>query len=268
MNFKKFIQNENFANFGFEDKEINQDFKDRSPNFKTPDRLGDKPIKIFGLEYLTNIVAKQNLGDLKPKRLFFDQIQWGENVGAIRLRFGTKYDVMMERLSYDLLGNSTWVMKNVFNLNREYFSGKEKVVAEDILKELNRIHNSPQDSPISDYNGLQKLVVSIANRTGAVVNDPLFLEEVLELNDDEYIIKFGLRGFGLQAPDQQRVEQVQIHIKHHKKRGVIQIIETNVESSLSQHEWMLMPSDYEVFFLPSQSTDEIVNVMSTIMKFF
>ena len=133
---------------------------------------------------------------------------------------------------------------------------------------MDKVVGGPVDAPLDNYSDLERLVTTIAQRTSAVVNDPLYFDEIRKLSDHEYILKFDVRGHGLQAPDQRRVEQVMIHLRYHAHRGVIQMIETNVESSLSKHDWQLMPSDFELFYMPSQSQDEIVNSIATLMKFF
>lgn len=266
MKFKRYLK-EGYEIFGYDHKD-EKDARERSPNFPTSDRDGDRPIKGFNLEYAVDLIASHSIGEKQPLRLFFDQVIWGEGVGSIRLRFGTKFDVIIEKLTYDLKSNPLWVTKKVFSLNKNYFSSLEEVVADEIYKELIEVDDNGVDGPISNYNEFERLIKSIAFRTNNVVNDPLFFDSIKKLSDDEYIIVFGCRGGGVQSPDQQRVEQTQIHMKYHSKRGVIQCIQTNVESSLKYHDWTIMPSDFELYFMPSQSRDEIVNVLATIMKWF
>jgi hypothetical protein len=267
VKFRHFLQKEGYEIFGF-DNETSKGDKERSPNFETHDRDRDKPMHRFNLDYTTQIVSQHSLGEKTAKRLFFDKVQWGEGVGAVQLRFGTKLDVIIERQSYDLRGDPVWVTKKVFNLNREYFAGREDSVAYELIKALEEANDGPVDGPKRDFEDFEKLVKIITHRTGKVVNDPLFFEELRKLNDHEYIIKFGCRGHGVQAPDQQRIEQVQLHLKYHQDKGTIQVIETNIESTLARHDWVIMPSDFELIFMPSQPQDEITNTLSTIMKYF
>ena len=158
-------------------------------------------------------MAQHQLGELEPDRKFIDNVQWGQGVGSIRLRFGTKFYVIIERMNYDLKGQPVWLTKKTFNMNREWFAGKEEVIAEELLKELNKIIGGPLDAPIDNYSDLERLVTTIAQRTSAVVNDPLYFDEIRKLNDHEYILKFDVRGHGLQAPNQRRVEQVMNHLR-------------------------------------------------------
>jgi hypothetical protein len=267
MKFRQYLQNEGYEIFGFDDEQ-KADAEDRNPKFQPNERDKDAPLRRFDVDYAAKLVSHHSLGQKHGRRIFFDKIQWGEGVGAVQLRFSTNFQVIIERLSYDLQGEPVWVAKNMFNLNKEYFGGKEEAVAYELMQALDRVNDGPVDGPKGDFKDFEKLVKKIAHRTGKVVNDPLFFEELRKLSDDEYIIKFGIRGHGVQAPDQRRVEQTQIQLKYHTKKGTIQVIETNIESSLARHDWVIMPSDFELIFMPSQPADEITNTLSTIMKYF
>lgn len=269
MQFKDFIINEKFASYGFENYyDRHGDFKKTSPNLPREDGYNDHPMPRFNLEYATNILSRHAIGLRYPKVLFVQNIQWGEDVGALRVRFGTRYQVIIEQLSSDLQGNDVWVAKRLFYLNNDYFANKEEVVADEILKELNFVNENPPESPNGEFDQMDKLMDAIANRTSKVVNDPLFFEANYKINDTEFIVVFLVKGHGVQAPDQRRVERVELHVKYYPEHGIIKSIQTNIESSLKQREWQIMPTDFEFKFMPSQSRSEIVNILSTSMKYY
>lgn len=260
MQFKTFT--EEYANFGFEILRA-EDKKDNKE-----DAEGENPVRGLDLEKLTSIVAKYPLGERMPRQPFFDSVIWGRGSGSISLQFGTKFDVLIEQLSYDLQGNPVWVTRKILNLNKDYFSGVEEIIADELLKELKVVNTMVAESPDKKYKDLEKLVKNVAYRTSGTVCDPLYFEDICKVDDDEYIIRYFVRGSGVEAPDHRRVEQTQIHLKYHQSTGVIQMIQSNVESSMRSHTWEVMPSDFELYFMPTQSVDEISNSLSTIMKYF
>jgi len=134
---------------------------------------------------------------------------------------------------------------------------------------LNKVNDAPLDSPIQDYDNFEKLVSAIAYRVGVVVNDPLFIEGITKMNDRRYLIVFGVRGMGQGAPEQNLVNEVLIDLNFDPRTGIIKMIEGNVESAHAKRQgWELVPSDFILYFMPSQSKDEIVSAVSTIMKYF
>ena len=268
MQFKSYMQNEGAEIFGYEHESAAERVQKRSPNTEYQDENFPLPLVRFDSAYMTDQVAQHSLGEKRPFKRFFDQVQWGVGPGAVRLRLGTKFDIIIERQYPDLRGQLTWITKRIFNINRENFSGKEKTVAEELLDELQLVDQLPPDSPNESYDDFDRLIAAVSRRTAIVVNDPLFHEGVIKLHDNNYIIYFGVRGQGVAAPDHRRVEEVIIDLSFNPKSGVVKMIETNVESPLGVHQWALMPSDFELKFMPSQLRDDVVRVIATIMKFF
>jgi hypothetical protein len=266
MRFKTFLQNEGNNIFGFDNAD-QDDIKTRSPNIARDDGL-DMPMRRLDTGRIANLLCQTNLGEKQPLRLFFDSIRWGQGPGSVRIKFGTRYSVMIERMNYDLVGQPIWVTKRVFDVNNEKFAGKEEGISLELKKALKEVDQSDVDSPINNYDCFDRLAKSIAYKTGRVCNDPLFFETVQKLNEHEYIIKFGLKGQGIQARNQHRVEQVEVHLVYHRKQGTIQAMRLNVESRLGCHDWLLQPNDFEFCFVPTQPHEEIVDCLSTVMKYY
>jgi len=258
-----------FANFGFGDEESEQSIKDRSPNFPSEDGDGNLPLHSFDLDYATDLISEHPVGMKQPRKLFIDKVIWGEDVGALRLTFGTVNDIIIDRLSTDLEGMPVWITKRIMNINREFFSQREQEVVQEIFKNLEEIDETQIDSPLRNYQDFEKLVTAVAYRTGMVANDPLFIDGVTKISDERYLVVFGVRGMGQGAPEQSRVNEVLIDMNFDPKTGVIKIIEGNIESMHKKGmEWALVPSDFIIHFMPSQPKDEIVSSISTIMKWF
>ena len=267
--FWQLSEDNEYAKFGFEHEETEEEFKNRSPNFPTQDADGELPLHSIDIDYITERLSEYQLGDKLAKRPFIDKVVWGDNVGAVRLNVGSVNDIVVDKLCTDLEGKPVWIAKKVLNLNRELYANKQETVIHELMDALEKVNDSPLDSPIRDYENFEKLVTTIAYRTGVVVNDPLFIEGITKLNDHRYLIVFGLRGGGQGSPDQNLVNEVLIDFSFDPVTGIIKMIEGNVESGhAKRQEWKLVPSDFQLYFMPSQSNDEIVSVMATIMKYF
>ncbi len=272
MQFKSYMKTEGAEIFGYEKEKVAELLKNPgSNNGQNNDQVDDNfpfPMLRFNTEEMTDMLAKHPLGVKQPFKKFFDQVQWGVGPGSVRLRFGTNLFFIIERQATDLRGKLTWIAKRVFNINREHFAEKEHAVSEELMEELQIVDESPLDSPKQSYDDFERLISAVSRRTAIVVNEPLFHEGVKRLHDNNFLIYFGCRGMGVQAPDQRRIEEVLIDLSFNTNTGVIRMIETNVESPLGQHKWELMPSDFELKFMPTQQRDDIVRSIATIMKFF
>ena len=100
------------------------------------------------------------------------------------------------------------------------------------------------------------------------MNDPLYYEDVKSIDDNQFFIQFGVRGQGVQARNQHRVEQVCLHLSYNLREGTIRAMRVNTESRLGGHDWRLQPSDFDFTFVPTQPHEEITAVLSTIMKYY
>jgi hypothetical protein len=89
----------------------------------------------------------------------------------------------------------------------------------------------------------------------------MFAPKIKEMSDDYYKIYFGFKGHGVEAPSALRAEQFDIDIVFDKKKGLIRCWGYNIDSPTSQHKWAPQPSEWDEWFAPSQSIDEIVEAI-------
>jgi len=257
------------ANFGFDEEPKRKDFERRSPNHGDPTRCQVMPIQNLDLDYTTELMSRQMIGEKVARRPFMDKVVWGNDVGAVRLNIGTKTEMMVDKLCTDLQGVPVWVTKRMVQLERQDCADQEMVIADEIMQEIKDVDQSPLDSPTNQFDKFERLVTAIAYKAGTVANDPLFIDGITKLNDNRYIIVFGVRGAGTGNTDQSRVNQVMIDMSFDQETGVIKMIEGNVESAHKKGmEWNLVPSDFILNFMPSQPQDEIVDICASVIKFF
>lgn len=264
MNFKLWLEQETtpIADFGF-DKET----KENPYKIATIER--EHPIHRFDIEEMGTYLAMRKLNSHPCKIQFVNQYVWGETVGATRVRINTGLQLFIDRKGVDLLGNERWLTKKSFQINREGYGGYEDVVAEEIFEVVKEVSSLPLDVPKENWPNLERTVVSVANKLQRTAKEVLMFENITRVNENRYIIVFGLRGHGIEAQDQRRVEENVTEVIFDKNSGSLRILNTNVESDVGgAHTWEIMPSDQDFIFFPTQDNEEISEVVSTPMKFY
>jgi hypothetical protein len=256
--FRKWLLQEKTDIFGFE--------KENAYDFAKP--RDENPLKIFGIDALMSYLEMQSVGTWPASRRFVNEIHWGTGNGSMRIWLGTGLNVMIERQGIDLEGTPRWFTKKVFQIDQSGFGGYEEVVANDLLKELNRVYQSELDSPMREWNGLEKLVTSMASKIRRVARPIFIFEGIRKVDDNTFIIQLGLRGHGIEAPDQQRVEQNQTSVYYSRESGIIRMTNYNIESPIGAHTWELLPADTDWYFAPTQGQDEIIETIANTMHWY
>jgi hypothetical protein len=257
LNFKIWLEEADI--FGF----------DQGIEPKTSDDDEGEPVHQFNFEELMDYLCDMKLPGKNPKIKLVNEIHWGDGgSGTMRVFIAPRMFVYLDRMGMDLEGNRTWLRKKSYQLNRAGYGGYERSVAESIFEEVKKIDRQPLERPTSDYKELDKLVLAMANKFRGKARDIFIFENITKKSDNHYIIKMGVRGHGIGAPNQQRVEANLTEIAYDAKAGKIRVINTNVESPLQGHVWALQPSDEDFYAFPSQSKDEIVEAMATFLKWY
>lgn len=227
----------------------------------------ESPYRRLDTTYIVDLLSNDKIGEKLPLRNFQDHIQWGNVSGSVRLRWSTKNEALVEKLQHNLLGDPTWITKRMANYNKEHFGGKEEAIAHDLYKSLTEIFYEPQESPNKEFSTLYKLVKNIVYKTSESLAKPLFHEDIVKVNENHYYIVYRADANGWGAPNQHNINEILINMKFEPETGFLNVSQTNVESHTEQN-WQLQPSDFNLYFSPVQSTEEIAKVVHTILKFF
>lgn len=259
MKFKAWLIHEgSFKDiFGFE-KDFFQDVK--PPN--------DKPVKPFNIEKIITELSKHHIGCKLPKSEFSNRVQWGRFPGALRVIIESKLDVVIDRLTLDLNGKPSWLTKRVYQLNQGGGNNSENIISEEIFNFMLEVDKQPPDSAKARWDGLEKLVSSMAGTLRRVSADIFIFEGVRQVDESHYIIRMAVRGQGLQAPGQVRVEENHTSVSYSKETGLIRICNFNVESPLGEHKWQLSPVDANWYYAPTQSIAEISQTMANNLRWY
>jgi hypothetical protein len=248
------------ADFGF-DKDIKK-FKEK--------KVSDTPIHRFDIEEMARILKKRKLPTRHPYVKFINEIYWGtgKDPGDLRLWISPEYSIGIEKLHRDLKGENTWVLKKHLQINRDGFGGYELSVADEVFDQIEWLDKQPLDTPKKEFKEFENLVVAIASKMRRVAKEEFIFDGVTKLSENNYIIRLNVRGQGVQAQDQKRVLQLHTNVVFEETNGKIHIFCQNVETPLSGYVWDIMPSDRNLYFLPTQSRDEISECLGTFIRWY
>lgn len=246
--------------FGFETK------KTEEPLY---DELDNKPLQQFNVESMIEYLARKRLGMYSPQVNFMNEIQWGERAGAVKLEVAPRMAFHVKKLGFDVNGHSRWISKKMFQLNRTGAGGYEDSVANEIYEVLLQVAKTPLESAKKDFDHLDRLVEDIATKMRRVAKPMFIYEGIRKLSDENYIIKFSVRGQGVEAPHHQRIEEVLTQITYDKDAGTIRVTNYKVASDVGgPRSWKIKPSDLDLFFFPSQDRDEISETIAVHFKYY
>ena len=258
MRFKNYIENTDI--FGF-DKDNYREEPD--------DNMLSKPINKFDIELMMELLSNKSINEVFAYCPFVNEIRWGNQPGSVKLEIDTGLTFHIKKLVTDLQGNPRWITKRMLQLNRQGYGGLEDAVSQEIYEHLKNYSEGIIEAPKNDYDGLESLVQHLFNKTKRTCKEIFLPEGIKKLNDDAFIIKYGVRGQGVQAPDQRRVEQNQTLIAYDREQGVIRITNYNVTSSVGgRHDWSLGENDLDLYFMPTQDREEISECLAVHLKYY
>lgn len=257
--FKDWLLQEGKDIFGFE--------KDRA--VKKKDERDEKPVNGINLEQISDYLSMHEIGVKRPRIRFVNEVHWGKGPGALRVWFGTGLNVMIERQGVDLNGTPRWYTKKIYQLDQTGYGGFEDAIAYEIIEQLEKIDETELDSAKRDYDDLESLVAHMASAMKRTARPVFIFEGIRKVDRNNYVIRFSLRGHGVEAQEQQRVEENQTQITFDKESGVVRVTNFNIESPVGKdHKWEIMPTDTDLNFFPTQSREEIVETMATTLHWY
>ena len=264
LTFKRFFEATDI--FGF-DAQRSDDEAD--------DDMSSKPINQFDLELMMEFLGRKSVGNYEATKPFVNEIIWGKHpngftvAGAVKLEVDTGLTFYIKKMGMDKLGQPRWVTKRMFQLNRQGYGGLEDSVAEEVHEHLIRAYDGDIPSPTEGYTDLENLVTHIYNKLKRTSKGIFIPIGIKKLQEHAYVISFEVRGHGVEAQDQRRVEQNQTVVSYDAEQGTIRIFNYNIESPTGgPHKWEIMPNDLDLYFFPTQDREEISECLAVHMKYF
>ena len=228
------------------------------------------PINSFNIEELLIILSKIKLGIKNSKLDFVNQIVWGNNPGAIRLKISPNLHCKLQKKGLDLEGNQVWCDKKYMIINRTGFGGHEEEVASHLINLLQEIDLSEIDSTNRNYSGLESLTIKMASKIRQTARDAFVFEKTKKVSDYNYVIQMSLRGggTGMVHSSQSKIIENQTNISYDKYTGIIRVFNNNIGNGPEGKSWTQMETDLDCNFFPSQPEEEIISVASTFLKYY
>ena len=257
MKFRRWFESTDI--FGF-DKEINQE--------KNYEDVNAKPVRQFDIGLMIEYLSSKSIGLHKPYSPFMSEVIWGNDLGSVKLEIDTGLTFYIKKKGKDLLGEDRWVTKRMFQLNRHGYGGLEDYVAQEIFEHLERAFNEPIPSAREGYTELENLTMHLYNKMKRVAKDVFLPMGIKQVDENNYIIIFEVRGGGMGAPDHRRVEQNQTVVSYDRDTGAIRIFNYNIESPVSSRKWEIMENDLDIYFFPTQDREEISECLAVHMKYY
>jgi len=260
MKFRKFFEATDI--FGFEPDKNGTD----------PDEnMLSRPISQFDLELMMEILAQKPLGVQEAFCPFVSEILWGKQPGSMKLEVDTGLTFYIKKMGTDKIGNPRWVTKRMFQLNRQGYGGLEDSVAQEVYEQIEIISHSNIDCPKEGYDSedLKNLVTHLNNKIKRVAKEIFMPAGIKKLSEYAYVISLDVRGMGLEAQDQRRVEQNQTVVSYDNDQGTIRVFNYNIESPTGKaHSWQIMENDLDLYFFPSQDREEISECLAIHFKYY
>lgn len=260
MKFRTWL--ETYDIFGFDTQKRGDDFDDN---------MLAKPITQFDLELMMDLLSRKRIGLHEATVPFVSEIYWGHQPGSVKLEVDTGYTFYIKRLGVDKEGNPRWVTKRMFQLNRQGYGGMEDAVAQEIHDHLERISHGLIDGPKEGFSNedLENLAVHVYNKVKRTAKDIFIPMGIKKLQEYAYILKFEVRGHGVEGMDHMRIENNQTMLAYDPQQGTIRVTNYNLESPVGgPHSWSLFPVILDIYFFPTQDREEISECLSVHYKYF
>ena len=232
------------------------------------DPLDNKPVKGFNLEAMMDILTNKKLGAYEPHQNFINEIQWSGRHGAIKLEVDTGLTFYIKRLGFDLKGNTRWITKKMYQLNRRGFGGFEETVAEEIFDEIRDVNGNAVDSPSADFTNLRGLTMAVCSAIRKSAQPKFLFQKIKQISEHQYQIVFEIDNNGVQAIGQNRIEENITDLSYDRTCGTIKVDNYNVISKVGSREWKLNQTDLSLFFFPSQSPEEIADCVAVHFRYY
>lgn len=236
----------------------------KEPELPEPRPEDEQPIRVFAGNVLMAELATLKIGNLSVRRPFEDQVQWGSNVGAIRVRLTPNLGVSIERRIMGLEGSPLWITKQLYKIKNAEFAGREDAVAVELAEHVKNLAREAVDSAQAGYRDLHVLVRKITERVKCSANKMFTFQEVKKINDNNYNILLSVANYG-QGKLVSRLKPGPssggiIDISYDPGNGTIKGIMTTIEVEESGA-WEVDVPYFMGSFVPSQDAEEIVNTM-------
>lgn len=261
LSFKTFLE---MADYGYSRDTYKPNLR---PVLGMPNERPLKPINTEGvMEVLKRLPP---IGSLRPKWSWQDIMEWGEEVGAVKINVSPygSYKITTRRKIYDLEGTERWICKAITPLNTEQFaSSQEEVLAHYLYENVQKISQEQIERAQDDCPNFDRICNGLTVKCRQQHPLVMLYRGTKRIHEHYFKIIFEYRGQGVEGPGQKRYEQFDINLLFDPKIGLIRCWGAEIESSKGEHQWQVSPSQWDEYFSPTQNKDEIIENVRKILS--
>lgn len=257
------MHNNNFKQWLVEQKDIFGFDRERGYK-KKPEKESVLPVEPVEVEVIMKELVELPLGIKRGKWNWHDRISWGmeDQSGSILIDVSPigSFKAFIRKNIIDCEGNQTWICKSIYDFN-EHKEKNPTTLSMVLYEELTKA-DLDYDSANEKVDNVEKLAIKLAMKMK--MEHPrqfMIFNKMKKMNENYYVTSFNMRGMGLGAPGGQRIEQFHVHFLYDPKRGLFRTWGNEISSPARQHKWQIQPSEWDEWLAPSQSINEIANVV-------
>jgi hypothetical protein len=176
--------------------------------------------------------------------------------------------INVRKLAVDLEGSHVWTLKKVISLvdqmdQKDRGNIAETGLAYDYHEAMAKIDSADIDAPKNDYKNTEVLALKLASMARRQHPTVMHFAGIRKHDEHHYQIYFQYRGHGQggDTPRQSVMEQFDINVKYYASRGVLRCWGGEVASPKRGQRWKLMPSEWDEYFMPTQTLEEITEAV-------
>lgn len=223
---------------------------------------------------VNELLQMPKLGPLEATNHVDDEVQWGNEVGAIKVTITPlgSMKATTKRLTKDLEGNKTWVLESVYPIKDYKDEHKEIEIANKVFDEITKINKQPTLGPDSEYEEIERLAQKLWHTTKKQHPSYIMFPTQLRKQDENYYkLVYEFRGQGMGTPingKTGRAEQFNIDLVYYPKKGMIRCFGYDIDSTAGQRKFQLEPSEWDEYFSPKQEDSAIIeNIVKLFLQY-
>lgn len=214
------------------------------------------------IEYLKNLIAKDNKKIVKDWEEEIDWIEQGNNIFQVNVNpFGSLRITCRKEIT-DLNGEKIKVCKYVYSVN-DNKTNREQQLAELIYNKVKKISEKNIDYTVDKYN-IEELAYELYNTlTESYPDYIMFPTKLRKMNENYYKIVFEFKGQGVGVPGSQIGLQFNIDIAFDKEKGLIKCWGYDIDSPSGKRQFNIQPSEWYEYFSPKEKIKNIIKMIET-----
>jgi len=218
------------------------------------------------VERIFPLIEKLKINGVLSESPAWGTYEWGKGEGTIRLSVPGANLFYIERLTKAADSRLVWIIQAVA-VNERGRYGKESVIAKEVVELVKKVAKYPPDDLEAKVN-LKKLVKFVEPALKAPHDGEWFVKfkNPIAKIPFGYCVRFEGANTATGSPDQRRVVELQVQFRIPLGKKEIQCCVQNLETPNRTYYIEQTPSDFIVYFAPSQSNEHIKRVAALLLS--